>query len=97
MDSDDFGLWAMLAFWASAMGGIMLGISWAKSRGEEKPRTQGSDSKIVEDSTGKRRDHGRGIPKTIKRALSRAFRHALSVNIQINFQLFFCICIGFIN
>lgn len=37
MDSDDFGLWAMLAFWASAMGGIMLGISWAKSRGKKSP------------------------------------------------------------
>lgn len=37
MDSSDFGLWAMLAFWASAIGGIMLGVSWAKSKGKKSP------------------------------------------------------------
>jgi len=33
MDTSSFGVWAMLAFWASAIGGIVIGISWAKSRG----------------------------------------------------------------
>ena len=30
--SRDFGIWAMLIFWGSAIGGIVLGISWAKSK-----------------------------------------------------------------
>lgn len=33
MDTSSFGFWAMLAFWASAIGGIAIGISWARSRG----------------------------------------------------------------
>lgn len=33
MDTSNFGLWAMLAFWASAIGGIVIGISWAKRCG----------------------------------------------------------------
>ena len=32
MDSADFGLWAMFIFWGSAIGGVVWGISWAKSR-----------------------------------------------------------------
>jgi uncharacterized membrane protein len=32
MESSDFGIWAMLLFWASAAGGIALAISWGKSR-----------------------------------------------------------------
>jgi putative membrane protein len=32
MDSTEFGILAMLAFWASAVGGIVLAIHWAKSR-----------------------------------------------------------------
>ena len=37
MDSNDFGLWAMFAFWASAIGGIMLAIKWANKRGKKSP------------------------------------------------------------
>ncbi len=33
MQMSEFGFWAMLAFWASAVGGIALAISWARARG----------------------------------------------------------------
>lgn len=33
MDTTEFGFWAMLVFWGSALGGIALGISWAKMKG----------------------------------------------------------------
>ena len=33
MGSSEFGIWAMLAFWASAIGGIVGAIRWAGSRG----------------------------------------------------------------
>jgi putative membrane protein len=33
MDTSNFGVWAMIAFWASAIGGIVIGISWARARG----------------------------------------------------------------
>lgn len=33
MDNPAFGIWAMIAFWASAVGGIAIAISWARSRG----------------------------------------------------------------
>ncbi len=32
MESSEFGIWAMLAFWASAIGGIAGAIRWAGSR-----------------------------------------------------------------
>jgi uncharacterized membrane protein len=32
MGSSEFGIWAMLLFWASAAGGIALAISWGRSR-----------------------------------------------------------------
>ncbi len=32
MDSSEFGIWAMLAFWASAVGGIALAIRWGTSK-----------------------------------------------------------------
>ena len=32
MDTSSFGFWAMIAFWASAIGGIFIGISWASTR-----------------------------------------------------------------
>ncbi len=34
MESDNFGIFAMLAFWASAIGGIVFAVSWAKSKGQ---------------------------------------------------------------
>ncbi len=33
MDTSKFGVWAMIAFWASAIGGIAIGISWARRKG----------------------------------------------------------------
>jgi len=33
MDTSEFGVWAMIAFWGSAFGGIAIAISWARSRG----------------------------------------------------------------
>jgi putative membrane protein len=32
VDKSDFGIWAMLAFWGSAIGGIALGVAWARAR-----------------------------------------------------------------
>jgi len=32
MDMSEFGVWAMLAFWGSALGGIAFAITWARSR-----------------------------------------------------------------
>ena len=32
-----FGLWAMFAFWASAIGGITLAIKWANNKGGKGP------------------------------------------------------------
>jgi len=40
MNTEDFGLWAMFAFWASAIGGIFLGIQWAKSRSKKSPASK---------------------------------------------------------
>ena len=37
MNCEDFGIWAMLVFWGSAIGGIAFGISWAKSRSRKSP------------------------------------------------------------
>ncbi|MCB1858511.1 MAG: hypothetical protein KDI63_09575 [Gammaproteobacteria bacterium] len=37
MSSNGFGVWAMLAFWGSALGGIVLGISWARSKQRHNP------------------------------------------------------------
>ena len=37
MDNSAFGIWAMIAFWASAVGGIAIAISWARSRGGNPP------------------------------------------------------------
>jgi len=33
MDTSEFGIWAMLLFWASALGGIGLAIGWARMKG----------------------------------------------------------------
>ena len=36
-ESSSFGLWAMLACWASAIGGIILTIQWASRKGNKSP------------------------------------------------------------
>jgi len=37
MSSSDFGLWTMLAFWASAIGGIVLAVQWANRKSKKSP------------------------------------------------------------
>jgi putative membrane protein len=39
MDMSEFGVWAMLVFWGSALGGIAFAISWARSR-DRNPATR---------------------------------------------------------
>ncbi len=36
-DSDSFGLWAMFAFWGSAIGGIFLAVQWANRKSKKSP------------------------------------------------------------
>jgi putative membrane protein len=36
-DSDSFGLWAMFAFWGSAIGGIFLAVQWANKKSKKSP------------------------------------------------------------
>ncbi len=33
MDTADFGFWAMIVFWGTAIGGIVTAISWARLKG----------------------------------------------------------------
>tara|TARA_R110002111_G_scaffold99170_3_gene153220 strand:+ start:10639 stop:10845 length:207 start_codon:yes stop_codon:yes gene_type:complete len=37
MDMQDFGLWAMLAFWGSAISGIYLAVLWARKKSKKSP------------------------------------------------------------
>ncbi|MCP4289540.1 MAG: hypothetical protein GY792_34820 [Gammaproteobacteria bacterium] len=32
MDMSEFGVWAMIVFWGSALGGIAFAITWARSK-----------------------------------------------------------------
>ncbi len=36
-DSDSFGLWAMFAFWGSAISGIFLAVQWAHRKSKKSP------------------------------------------------------------
>lgn len=36
-DGDSFGLWAMFAFWGSAIGGIFIAIKWANRKSKKSP------------------------------------------------------------
>jgi putative membrane protein len=33
MDTSEFGFWAMIIFWGTALGGIATAIVWARMRG----------------------------------------------------------------
>jgi putative membrane protein len=33
MDTADFGFWAMIIFWGTAIGGIATAITWARMKG----------------------------------------------------------------
>jgi len=65
MDSSDFGLWAMLAFWASAIGGIFLAVQWAnkKSKKSSAPRD------VMIKSLDKRLAEGEITPEEYQRRL----------------------------
>ncbi len=52
MESEGFGVFAMLAFWASAIGGIVFAVSWAKSKG------QGASDEVIRNSLKKRLEAG---------------------------------------
>ena len=34
MDTSEFGFWAMIIFWGTALGGIATAIGWARMRGK---------------------------------------------------------------
>jgi len=34
---DEFGLWAMFAFWGSAIAGIFLAVQWANRKSKKSP------------------------------------------------------------
>jgi putative membrane protein len=36
-DSDSFGVWAMFAFWGSAIGGVFLAVQWANRKSKKSP------------------------------------------------------------
>ncbi len=36
-EAGGFGLWAMFAFWISAIGGIFLAVKWASRKGNKSP------------------------------------------------------------
>ncbi|ORU91501.1 MAG: hypothetical protein A6F72_02630 [Cycloclasticus sp. symbiont of Poecilosclerida sp. N] len=54
MDFDSFGLWAMFAFWGSAVGGIFLAVQWASKRSKKSPAPRD----IIIQSLKKRLDDG---------------------------------------
>lgn len=33
VETTEFGIWAMIVFWGSAVGGIVFAISWARTKG----------------------------------------------------------------
>lgn len=40
MDMQDLGLWAMLAFWGSAISGIYLAVLWARKKSKKSPASR---------------------------------------------------------
>jgi len=54
MDTGDFGLWAMLAFWASGIGGAVLAIQWANRKSKKSPAPRD----VILKSLKKRLDDG---------------------------------------
>ncbi|ORU90584.1 MAG: hypothetical protein A6F71_06365 [Cycloclasticus sp. symbiont of Poecilosclerida sp. M] len=54
MDSQNFGLLSMLAFWASAIGGVFLAVQWAKRKSKKNPAPRD----VIIKSLKKRLDEG---------------------------------------
>jgi len=65
MDSSDFGLWAMLAFWASAIGGIFLAVQWANKKSKKSPAPR----EVMIKSLDKRLAEGEITPDEYQRRL----------------------------
>ncbi|MBV1875230.1 MAG: SHOCT domain-containing protein [Cycloclasticus sp.] len=65
MNSSDFGLWAMLAFWASAIGGIYLAVKWANKKGKKSPAPRD----VMIKSLDKRLAEGEISPEEYQRRL----------------------------
>jgi len=65
MDSSDFGLWAMLAFWASAIGGIFLAVQWANKKSKKSPAPR----EVIIKSLDKRLAEGEITPDEYQRRL----------------------------
>jgi hypothetical protein len=64
MDTSEFGFWAMLVFWGSAIGGIALGISWAKMKGRNPVNRS-----LLEKSLQRRLDAGEITPELFKQKM----------------------------
>ncbi len=67
MDSQDFGLWAMFAFWISAIGSIYLAIKWAKRKSKKSP----APPEVILASLKKRLDDGEISKEEYKRRLNQ--------------------------
>lgn len=67
MDSQDFGLWAMFAFWTSAIGGIYLAIKWANRKSKKSPAPR----KVILASLKKRLDDGEISEEEYQRRLNQ--------------------------
>jgi uncharacterized membrane protein len=71
MDTSGFGFWAMLVFWGSAIGGIVLGISWAKMKGRNPVNRS-----LLEKSLQKRLDAGEITPELFKQKIEELNRNS---------------------
>ncbi|MBL4744271.1 MAG: SHOCT domain-containing protein [Cycloclasticus sp.] len=65
MDFSDFGLWAMLAFWGSAISGIYLAVSWANKKSKKSPAPRD----VMIKSLDKRLSEGELTPEEYERRL----------------------------
>jgi putative membrane protein len=48
----EFGLWAMFAFWGSAIGGIFLAVQWANRKSKKSPAPRDVILKSLKDRLG---------------------------------------------
>ncbi|TVO69005.1 SHOCT domain-containing protein [Sedimenticola selenatireducens] len=71
MDTSEFGFWAMLVFWGSAIGGIALGISWAKMKGRNPVNRS-----LLEKSLQKRLDAGEITPEIFEQKIEELNRNS---------------------
>ena len=53
MDTSEFGFWAMIIFWGTAVGGTATAITWARMKGRNP-----ANRKLIEKSLQQRLDQG---------------------------------------